>query len=241
MIFNMKMNALLAGLALSFGITSAAVAACVGNCEALNPLSLDVSGSAAIGGNVGSIFQGSGTNEAYKYGETRAVVESSLGGFCLDGDCTDTSLNIDLMAREGGNAHTSASGASGDDVAAQNSGIFMSGVQAGIDFGGTTTNVSTEGAATFANHGAVNAVGDNVNSNIYTYGSGQTTSTLGTDGTACATCADFTGGTMTKATAGMYLESVVSGGTSGQHIQIQNSGVSEVATSLSNMFDQTSQ
>jgi hypothetical protein len=233
-IFN-KLNVVVAAVAvLSIGAAPVIAQQFIGQ------KSINVTGAAAIGGNVGSIFDAEfGTNEVTKAGETRTIIESSLGGFCTDGDCSDTTLSIDLMASEQGDALTTAGGnLSGVDVMGQNSGQFSSAVQAGIDFGGQTTNIATQGAAAFSNNGVINATGGNASSLMELYGSGQTVSTMGTNGTACPTCVDFSGGTTSTTNSGMSLMSTASGGQSGQLVKIGHSAQSESATSVGSVFSQ---
>jgi len=244
MIFN-KLNVVLATV-MTFGLAANALATdSSDNCSigcgtppASSGLSLNITGAAATGGNVGSIFQGnSGSNEVYKFGDTSTLIESSLGGFCSGGDCTDTQLKMNLMATEGGNALTkSGSDTSAEDTGAQNSGVFTSGVNGGIKFGGNTSQFGSQGASGFANSVMTNATGGNVNTMLETYGSGQTVSTLGTSGNACPTCVDLTGGTTANAASGMNFMSNAAGGHSGQLIGITGSALSESASNMSNMF-----
>jgi hypothetical protein len=247
MIFKMKMNVLVAVLTLGFA--SAALATdsddnCGYGCGPSTGLglTLNVTGLSSINGNTASIFEGDfGTIEVTQEGDSYTDIESSLGGFCPDGDCSNTELSIDLMANQQGSADTAVGGeTSGDDVIGQNAGQFNSGTQAGIDFGDTSTTVGTFGAAAFANNGVINAVGENVHSTMESYGTGETVSKLTTNGTACPSCVDFGGGTTGSATSGINLMSTVSGSASGQMIQIGNSALSESAASLGNMFNQES-
>jgi hypothetical protein len=71
------------------------------------------------------------------------------------------------------------------------------------------------------------------------YGSGETVSNLKSGGDACASCADFTGGSHAKAASGMDMTSMATGGKSGQMIGIKNSGLSESATSMNSMFNKS--
>jgi len=242
MIFNMKMNVLVATLTLGFA-SAAFAAESDSNCAiGCGPgLTLNVIGASGIGGSVSSIFEGDfGTNETTQEGDTDTNIESSLGGFCADGSCLDTTLSIDLMASQLGSADTTVGGeTSGEDVIGQNAGQFNSSTQAGIDFGGLSTSVGTFGAAAFANAGLINATGENVHSTMESYGSGQSVSNLSTNGTACPTCADFSGGTTSMSNSGINLMSTATGSSSGQLVNITNSGLSESATSIGNMFNQS--
>jgi hypothetical protein len=204
-------------------------------------LSLNVTGNSAIGGNVGSIFNGTtGSNDLTKGGGTVTIIESSLGGFCTGDDCAGSTLLIDLQAVEFGTALTKAGGeTSGEDVTAQNSGAFTSATQGAIDFGGTSTMFGTQGAAAFANLGGVNATGGTVNTVMESFGSGITDSALSTNGTACPTCADISGGTTSASQAGISLLTTSVGGTAGQLVGIVNSGHTQAATNVGNMFQQT--
>lgn len=239
MIFNFK--TLITAALLSVGGT-AAMAGCVDNCSSSNNAQqmLQVNGSSIIGGNVGSVFDSNyGSNEVFKDGETKVDIMSELGGFCEGDDCTGSKLNINLMAMEHGSAKTTAgTKQSGADMSASNSGQFTSGTLAGINFGGLSTEVKTSGAAAFANAGGANATGKNVQTDIVSHGSGGTKSLLKTQGDACPTCVDFTGGTSSWAKSGMTIQSIASGGKSGQVVGIANMGESQSATHSGSLFQQ---
>jgi len=250
MIFN-KLNILVVIAALAFGFSLNALAAdsgnhCIMGCSsapASPGSSLNVTGSARTGGDSNSIYFGdSGSNEVNRFGETKTVVESSLGGFCTEGVCSDTSVNIDLMASEGGNALTTVgSDTSGVEISAENSGAFMSGASGGIKDNSNTTQFASHGASAFANQAKSKATGGNVNSTMETFGSGQTVSTLGTDGNVCPNCGAIKGGTTSNAASGMNFMSRATGNRSGQAVSITSATMTEAATSMSNMFKQGNQ
>lgn len=240
----------LAVAALSLGFATSAMAMCVDNCpdngnggsNNVSGNTLQVHGSSIIGGNVGSMFDANyGSNKVTKKGETKTDIESKLGGFCEGSDCSNTSLKINLMAMEQGSVQTTAGGEeSGRELGLQNSGQFNAGTMAGIKFGGTTTEVQSTGAAAFGNLGLVKATGQHVKTDMKSYGSGGVKSTLKTQGDACPTCADFSGGVQAYAKSGMTLNSIASGGTSGQLVGIANQGKSTSATQVGTKFNQNS-
>ena len=238
MIFK-KLNVLLATTVLSFGFASGALAS---DNNSGPGITLNVMGAAAIGGNGASNFEGTtGFNQVNQSGETRTDVESTLSGFCAPGDCGNTTFTIDLLANQEGYVETTAAGETSEaDVAVLNGGVYNSTVQAGIDFGGNTTNISTQGASGFGNSGIINATGSgHVNSSMEAWGGGQTTSNLNTNGTVCASCADWNGGTTTMSNSGINLMSTASGGSSGLQIGIGTSALSESAAGMSSTFNQS--
>jgi len=232
-------------LCAAFGLSATAASAGENNCVIgcgpngnSSMLGLNVLSQTSNAGNVSSIFDGGyGTNEVNKWGTTRNITEVTLAGVCQEAECGSTTLNIDLMAGEGGNAITTAgSDESGSTLVGQNGGQFVSGAALGIQFGGNNTDISTRGAAAFSNLGSVKAIGTDVSSSLTSYGSGQTDSTLGTNGTACPTCVDILGGTTVTSNSGMSVQAMAKGGHSGQAIGISNSSLTESAASIGSMF-----
>lgn len=242
MIFNMKTVAAVTAATLSLGYASSAMAGCVDNCPTPNTptsqLNLQVSGASIFSGNVGSIFEGSyGSNKVTKDSDSKVDISTKLSGLCGGGDCLNTSLSINLMAMEKGSALTTAGGkTSGAEVGVQNTGQFNTGTMAGIKFGNDTTEVKTSGAAAFANFGTAKATGTHVKTDIISSGSGGSESNLKTQGDACPTCADFSGGSKAWAKSAMSMQSVATGNGSGQMIGIANHGKSEAVTQTGSLF-----
>lgn len=242
MIFQMKQVLVATALVLGLASVASADNHCVIGCGSSTPsgITLDVNGVAAIGGNVGSVFTGdTGENILNTFGDSDVDIESSLDGFCPDGTCGDTSVDMDLFARQGGGATTTVSS---DDttegVSAQNTGVFNSQVLGSIEFGGNTGNLlqgSTQGASAFANQVGANTNAGNSSITFETYGSGETESLLGTDGDACATCVDFTGGTTATSNSGVDLTASAFGGHSGFVLNLGNTSISESAISSGTM------
>lgn len=238
MIFKMKM--LFAAAVLTVGFAPTAFATDPGNNSGAGAgITLDAMGSAAIGGNLNSVFGGvSGSNQLNKWGNTHTNVESSLTGFCDGNDCSSADLKMNLKASQGGDAWTQAeSDDSGTDVMAKNAGVFQSNVNGGINFRDQSSEFGIQGGAAFANSAEIKATGDNVHSTMETYGSGVSNSDLNLSGNGCIDCTDLNGQTTSQATSGMDFTSMANGSSPGAAISITNSGRSESATSMQSFFN----
>lgn len=234
-------------IVLGFAATASA-GDCMSNCPPTTTtpttqrtLTLDV--QAGVAGHVGSQFMGmQGSNDVYKFGETSVDTETTLGGFCTDGPCIDTSVKASLAAFEEGGAQTMAGTQESGQVAGlMNAGTLQASTALNLGYDGTNTMVQGSGAAAFANDAAALVTGQHVNTDIASYGYGLTKSTTGIDGTACATCSAFLGGVHSAAAAGTSLLSQAQGGQSGHVVAIENNALTAATTQAGTMFDQTSQ
>lgn len=202
--------------------------------------SLTIGGLSLIGGNVGSQFMGTqGANDVFKVGNTTMNINSTLGGFCNDGNCADTTVSADLSADESGGALTgAATETSGQTAGVMNSGNFQSMVGLTLGYNGLNTNIQGAGMAGFANEAVAQATGDHVNTQMVSFGEGGSSSQLATDGTACPTCVGLIGGQSVAAAAGTHLLSQAWGGTSGNMVSIGNNAQTNAAAQLGTLFDQ---